>query len=80
MEKTYIIRFIGPEKRNELSWKVFENGIEHRVIDIKINVPSWSKMTIEGGNRKYNLECKGYMNIVNNIAYINSSEDSDNNK
>jgi hypothetical protein len=70
----YLIRFNksrGQEGRgtDEHVWRVFENGTEHLVKDIFLNVISWG----EADGEDWNVACYGFMNIVpsSELAIIN---------
>jgi hypothetical protein len=52
-------------------WRVFEDGEEHLVKHVRINVPSFDEETVEFGAIKWNIVCSGSMNIVDDIATIN---------
>ena len=73
----YLIRFNksrGQEGRGteEHVWRVFENGAEHLVKDIFINVTSWG----ETDGEDWNIACYGFMSIVpsSELAVISLEE------
>jgi hypothetical protein len=69
----YHIRFNTKHDGSSLVWRIFENGVEHLVKDIDINVALRSETTIEGTETKWNVACNGYMKIIDDVAYINDS-------
>jgi hypothetical protein len=69
--KKYHIRFNHQHNGSEFVWRVFEDGVEHLVKHIKINVPLMDEETVEFGVTKWNVACKGNMTIVDDTATIN---------
>jgi hypothetical protein len=68
----YHIRFNTKHDGSDLVWRIFENGTEHLVKDFKITVPMFGETTTEFGVQKWNVACDGFMNIIDDIAYIDS--------
>ena len=69
--KKYHIRFNQQHNGSGFVWRVFEDGEEHLVKHVRINVPSFDEETVEFGATKWNIVCSGSMNIVDDIATIN---------
>jgi hypothetical protein len=69
--KEYHIRF-NTKHNNEtpLVWRVFEDGVEHLVKSLNITVPVTDSTTIEFGETKWNISCKGTMTIIDDVAHI----------
>lgn len=72
----YHIRFNHQHNDTEFVWRVFENGKEHLVKEVLINVNTFTETTIEDEQTKWNIACYGNMIIINDIAMINSSHAS----
>ena len=68
--KKYHIRFNQDHNGSGLVWRVFENGIEHLVKHLDIQVPIRDDITIENDVKKWNIYCEGYLELDNCIARI----------
>lgn len=66
----YHIRFNHQHNGSGKVWRVFENGIEHLVEHLDIQVPIRDDVTVENNIEKWNVFCEGTMLIKNGIAYI----------
>jgi hypothetical protein len=51
-------------------WRVFENGVEHLVKHISLQVPVFDEYTLENGIQKWNICCEGTMVIKDDVAII----------
>lgn len=51
-------------------WRVFEGEREHNVAELFVGVPVHSTVTIEDGERKWNICCEGELTIRNGTAYV----------
>jgi hypothetical protein len=76
---TYHLRYNTKHGESNLVWRIFENGKEHLVQDFYITVPMTSESTIEDNIQKWNVMCKGFMTIKDNIAYIKGYSDESSN-
>lgn len=69
----YLIRFNTKNNGDSTKvWRVFENGVEHLVADLKISSPVWSETSFEHDVQKWNIATEGHLKIINNVAYIDS--------
>jgi len=66
----YHIRFNHEHNGNGLVWRVFENGVEHLVKHLNIQVPMSDAITYENDIEKFNVYCEGFLNIQSNTAII----------
>lgn len=66
----YHIRFNTQHNGSGLTWRVFENGVEHLVRSFKITATTFDEVTVEDGVEKWNLCCYGYMTITDDRAVI----------
>ena len=66
----YHIRFNHQHNGSGLTWRVFENGIEHLVEHLDICVPIRDEITIENNIQKWNVYCEGTMTIKDGVAFI----------
>lgn len=69
----YHIRFNthhAKSDRPDLVWRVFEDGVEHLVRQIKITAELFGESTEEFGVQKWNIACVGTMTIVDDVAII----------
>jgi hypothetical protein len=66
----YYIRFNQNHNGSGLVWRVFENGVENLVKNIKILAPVFDEVTIENGVEKWNICCHGYMTLTDGVAVI----------
>jgi len=71
--KKYHIRFNHQHNGNGKVWRVFENGTEHLVEHLDIQVPMKDEVTVENGVEKWNVYCEGYMTIDNGTASISKN-------
>jgi hypothetical protein len=67
---TYRIRYNTQHGESDLAWRVFEDDREYLVRDFYITVPMRGSSTIEHGIQKWNVQCQGNMQIIDDIAYI----------
>jgi len=68
--KKYHIRYNTQKGESNLAWRIFENGEEYLVKNIKIEVPCYNEVTIENGVEKHNIACVGKMIIIDDDALI----------
>lgn len=68
--KKYHIRFNHQHENSNKVWRIFEDGIEHLVEHLDIQVPMRDEVTVENGIQKWNVYCEGYMTIENGTASI----------
>jgi len=66
----YYIRYNTRHGDSEAVWRVFENGHEHLVSQLNIQVPVSGAKTVENGVDKWNIYCEGNMKIINGVAVI----------
>jgi hypothetical protein len=66
----YHIRFNHQHNGSNKVWRVFENGNEHLVEHLDIQVPMRDKVTVENSVKKWNVYCEGYMIIDSETARI----------
>lgn len=66
----YHIRFNHQHSGTGKVWRVFENGQEHLVKHLDIQVPIRDEVTVENGVEKWNIHCDGYLVIDNETAQI----------
>ncbi len=66
----YHIRFNHQHNGSGKIWRVFENGIEHLVEHLDIQVPIRDDVTVENNIEKWNVFCEGTMTIKDGTAYI----------
>lgn len=66
----YHIRFNHQHTGSGQVWRVFENGNEHLVAHLDIQVPIRDAVTIENSVKKWNIYCEGYLTIDNATARI----------
>ena len=66
----YHIRFNHQHNGSGKVWRVFENGYEHLVEHLDIQVPIRDDVTIENNVEKWNVYCEGYLAIENGTASI----------
>jgi len=66
----YHIRYNTTHGETDLTWRVFENGVEHLVKNFEIRVPVRGESTMENGIQKWNVVCEGNMRIVDGVAVI----------
>ena len=64
----YHIRFNTKHNGSNLVWRIFENGVEHLVADVKIIGEVFTERTEECGETKWNIACHGYMTIDHETA------------
>jgi hypothetical protein len=69
----YHIRFNHQHNGTDQVWRVFENGVEHLVKHLDIQVPLRDEITIENDVEKWNVYCEGYLNIIDGRAVIKDS-------
>ena len=52
-------------------WRVFENGQEYLAKHVKINVPCYDEVTVNGaGGDDWNFACEGYMTVEVETATV----------
>lgn len=68
--KKYHIRYNTQKGDSEFAWRIFEDGTEFLVKNIKIEVPCYNELTMEHGIEKHNIACLGNMIIIDNNALI----------
>lgn len=56
--------------RPDLVWRVFEDGEEYLVKNIKVTAELFGESTEEFGAQKWNIACVGNMTIVDDVAII----------
>ena len=66
----YHIRFNHQHNGSKKVWRVFENGVEHLVEHLDIQVPIRDEVTVENNVEKWNVYCEGYLTLDNNVACI----------
>lgn len=67
----YHIRFNNQHNGSGKVWRVFENGTEHLVEHLDIQVPLRDDVTHDADlNPKWNVYCEGYLFIDNGTARI----------
>lgn len=66
----YHIRFNHQHNGSGSVWRVFENGVEHLVEHLDIQVPIRDEVTVENSVEKWNVYCEGYLVIENKTARI----------
>jgi hypothetical protein len=66
----YHIRFNHQHNGSSEVWRVFENGQEHLVKHLDIQVSIRDEVTVEDSVEKWNVYCEGYMIIDNETARI----------
>ncbi len=66
----YHIRFNQHHNGSSQVWRVFENGTEYLVEHLDIRVPMRDELTIENGEKKWNVYCEGNLTITNGVAKI----------
>jgi hypothetical protein len=66
----YHIRFNHQHNGSGKVWRVFENGTEHLVEHLDIQVPIRDDVTVESGIEKWNVYCEGYLALDNGTARI----------
>lgn len=66
----YHIRYNTQHGESNLVWRIFEDEKEYLVKNFYIAVPMFGESTIENGIQKWNVACKGIMQIIDDIAYI----------
>ena len=66
----YHIRYNTRHGESEFVWRVFENGVEHLVKHISLQVPVFDEYTLENGIQKWNISCEGTMVIKDDVAII----------
>jgi len=69
--KKYHIRFNTKHGDTDLVWRIFEDGKEHLVRHLQINVPCHDESTVEDGVIKWNICCHGEMMLHDGKAFIN---------
>lgn len=67
---TYYIRYNTQHGESNLVWRVIENEKEILVKDFCIDTTVTGGSTMENGIQKWNVMCKGTMQIIDDIAYI----------
>lgn len=67
---TYYIRYNTQHGESNLVWRIIENKKETLVKDFSIHTVVTGGSTIENGIQKWNVVCKGNMQVINDIAYI----------
>lgn len=70
MKNQYHIRFNHQHNESNKVWRVFENGTEHLVEHLDIQVASRDEVTVENNIKKWNIHCEGYLVIDNGVARI----------
>jgi hypothetical protein len=70
MKNQYHIRFNHQHNESNKVWRVFENGTEHLVEHLDIQVASRDEVTVENNVKKWNIHCEGYLTIDNGVARI----------
>lgn len=68
--KKYHIRYNTQKGNSDLAWRVFEDGNEFLVKNIRIEVPCYNELTMEYGIEKHNIACVGNMVIIDDDAVI----------
>lgn len=55
----FLIRVNTHHQGSDLKWCLIQDGFEHLVRDVRIQVPVYTEVTIENGEEKYNIACDG---------------------
>ena len=66
----YHIRFNTKHNGSPLVWRVFENGVEYLAKDVRILGETFTEMTKENDDTKWNIACIGNISWKDNIATI----------
>lgn len=68
--KKYHIRYNTQKGESDFAWRIFEDGTEFLVKNIKIEVSCFNERTMENGIEKHNIACYGRMIIIDHNALI----------